>query len=93
MELKIKNDTYFVSWSYQVHAHGDGFPRQLTYCTLKLNNVIVGESYTICNPKDTFVKDIGRKTSLARFLENVYFEGEKLTKSEREEVWRQYLLR
>lgn len=44
--------------------------------------------YAYCHAEDQFVKDVGRKISLGRFLYNSGLE-----KGERTEVWHRYFLR
>jgi hypothetical protein len=76
----MKTEKYQIRWFYS----GTGRDHRVTTCRLNFN----GESAlasSICNPKDNFNKDAGRKLSLARAMNEL-----RLEKNDRKLVWDDY---
>lgn len=76
----MKTEKYKIRWFYS----GTERDHRVTTCRLVFNGETVLAS-SVCNPKDNFNKDAGRKLSLARALKDA-----SLSKEERTEIWEAY---
>jgi hypothetical protein len=89
VQVDLKDGRRFrVEWGYDWYGEDeDGIFARSTFCTIYQNlgvdDDILAEGEAFCHPKDKFVKEIGRKKSLAAAISD-------FTKGEREQFWAAY---
>lgn len=81
----MKLGNYEVEWQYYPPKK-DGILTLCRITTLNKNRLCIGDA--LCCPQDQFIKDIGRKISLARAMSNF-----ALDKQERTQIWKDYFNR
>jgi len=88
MNIKIKDQDYYLTFQY-VHTNETWMgERDVTEAHLKLNGEIVYKAYTIRNPRDQYVKSLGRTYALKDLMKRM-----NLDKNDRKSFWNQYLSR
>ncbi len=84
MKVILNNIEYWVYWQYCENTSG-----KFTLCNIETRGFnLFATGTTKLSPKDKFVKEVGRKTSLERALKQVFPE-----KADREVFWKAYLNR
>ena len=83
MKITLKDQVYIVKWKHPVNEEG----QRVTECSIKdENSGIYGLGTAVCSKKEQFVKDKGRKISLARA-----FKSQKVfKKNDRKAFWDEY---
>lgn len=75
MKVQIGNKEFFVNWTHE-SAPKEGWRDNIshsTFCTIKEWDIILSKEGAFCSKRDQFNKNKGRKTSLARALEEIIF--------------------
>ena len=81
---------YHIYWSYDLVKHGNPVSVTVgTTCFIKNNGEIIATGHSVLSPKEPrFVKEVGRKLSLRRALQEGNF-----SKEERTVIWQRYFNR
>ena len=89
MQIEIAGQKALLEWQYFWDDDTDGYQWVTTRAVLrgdaKDNREPIAFEEAICSPRDKFVKDTGRKISLARLLKAM-----GLSREQRRDVWNQY---
>lgn len=92
MKFTLKTKEYLVKWKHLYEVEVD-IGKQITYrvpkgtiCKIYLEEEKLAEGLAIVHPNDNFNKKVGRKVSFTKALNSMRF-----TKSQRTNIWKQYL--
>lgn len=90
MKVNIEGTDYWVHWVYHMSPGKQNVVVAKTKCIIETQGFVTLCSEEVgCNPKDRFVKEIGRKLSLKKTLEKQWPNNREI----RKQFWIHYLNR